>query len=526
MKIKMITRLIASSLVVFSLAGCSNNGSTANSNSNGTQSSQTQSTVLNFNKDNYTAQSFTVNGEEVKFRAYENIVYVENPVDEKYQSMNIYIPEAYFNGESIGKFTADTAPIFLPNNVGGYMPSEPGTPSMNGKIDGEASRMGMTNNNDSKGEGSPNSLLLALSKGYVVASPGARGRTNESDDGTYYGKAPAGLVDLKAAVRYLHYNDNNMLGDANKIISNGTSAGGAMSSLLGSTGNNSDYDSYLKEIGAADASDAIYAVSSYCPITNLENADMGYEWLFNGLNSYEKMNITKVDGQMKREKLSLTQTEDQMKYSDELKSAFPAYVNSLNLKDENGNVLTLNEDGNGTFKDYIKNILVQSAQIALDSGIDLSSYTWVKVSDKTVTDIDFEGYVSEYLGRSKAAPAFDGVDLSNPENNEFGTETIEAQHFTQFGLDNDTAGGTLADSQLIKMMNPMNYIGADGTDVAKYWRIRHGAKDSDTAISTPTILALTIQSNGGVVDFAVPWTQGHGGDYDLNELFEWMNSIS
>lgn len=149
MKIKMITRLIASSLVVFSLAGCSNNGSTANSNSNGTQSSQTQSTVLNFNKDNYTAQSFTVNGEEVKFRAYENIVYVENPVDEKYQSMNIYIPEAYFNGGSIGKFTADTAPIFLPNNVGGYMPSEPGTPSMNGKIDGEASRMGMTNNNDS-----------------------------------------------------------------------------------------------------------------------------------------------------------------------------------------------------------------------------------------------------------------------------------------------------------------------------------------------------------------------------------------
>ncbi|MBY6988641.1 alpha/beta hydrolase, partial [Clostridium botulinum] len=113
MKIKMITRLIASSLVVFSLAGCSNNGSTANSNSNGTQSSQTQSTVLNFNKDNYTAQSFTVNSEEVKFRAYENIVYVENPVDEKYQSMNIYIPEAYFNEESIGKFTADTAPIFL-----------------------------------------------------------------------------------------------------------------------------------------------------------------------------------------------------------------------------------------------------------------------------------------------------------------------------------------------------------------------------------------------------------------------------
>ena len=526
MKIKMITRLLAASLVVVSLAGCSSNNNSGSNILNGTESSQEQSSALSFNKDNYTTQTFTVNGEDVTFRAYENIVYVENPVDEKYQSMNIYIPEAYFNGESIGSFTADTAPIFLPNNIGGYMPSEPGKPSMQGGIDGEASRMGMTNNSDSKGQESPNSLLMALSKGYIVASPGARGRTNESEDGTYYGKAPAAIVDLKAAVRYLHYNDELMPGTADKIISNGTSAGGAMSALLGATGNNSDYESYLDELGAADASDDIYAVSSYCPITNLENADMGYEWLFNGLNDYEKMNITKDEnGKMKREKQSLTQTEEQQTYSDKLKAAFPAYVNSLNLKDENGNLLTLDESGNGTFKDYVKSYVIKSAQSALDAGTDLSEFTWVKVSGNAVTDVDFEGYIL-YLSRSKAAPAFDGVDLSNAENNLFGTSTVEAQHFTQFGLDNDTAGGTMADNEIIKMMNPMNYIGTEGTDVAKYWRIRHGPKDSDTAISTPTILALQLESNGATVDFAVPWGQGHGGDYDLDELFEWMDSIS
>ena len=171
MKIKMITRLLAASLVVVSLAGCSSNNNSGSNILNGTESSQEQSSALSFNKDNYTTQTFTVNGEDVTFRAYENIVYVENPVDEKYQSMNIYIPEAYFNGESIGSFTADTAPIFLPNNIGGYMPSEPGKPSMQGGIDGEASRMGMTNNSDSKGQESPNSLLMALSKGYIVASP-------------------------------------------------------------------------------------------------------------------------------------------------------------------------------------------------------------------------------------------------------------------------------------------------------------------------------------------------------------------
>ncbi|MDO5518217.1 MAG: subtype B tannase, partial [Clostridium sp.] len=311
-------------------------------------------------------------------------------------------------------------------------------------------------------------------------------------------------------------------------ISNGTSAGGAMSALLGATGNSSDYDSYLEELGAADASDAIYAASCYCPITNLDNADMGYEWLFNGLNSFTKMNISKDEnGQMKRERVSMTQTEDQMKYSDLLKAAFPAYVNSLNLKDEDGNALTLDDEGNGTFKDYVKSYVIKSVQSAVDSGKDISDITWATVDNGTVTDIDFDGYVA-YLSRSKAAPAFDNVDLTNPnyENSLFGTETVDSQHFTQFSLDQDTSGtGTIADAQLIKMMNPMNYIGTDGAETAQYWRIRHGVKDSDTAISTPTILAATLESNGADVDYAVPWGQGHGGDYDLAELFEWMNSI-
>ena len=131
---------------------------------------------------------------------------------------------------------------------------------------------------DAKGFGSgdkPNAIMTALSKGYVVASVGARGRTLEKD-GKYTGKAPAAIVDLKAAVRYLHANDNMMPGDAKKIISNGTSAGGALSALLGASGDSNDYIGYLKQAGAAEASDAIFAVSAYCPITNLENADSAY----------------------------------------------------------------------------------------------------------------------------------------------------------------------------------------------------------------------------------------------------------
>ena len=70
-------------------------------------------------------------------------------------------------------------------------------------------------------------MLVALSKGYVVAAPGARGRTTQAADGTYTGKAPALIVDMKAAVRYLRHNAGKLPGDTEKIISNGTSAGGA-----------------------------------------------------------------------------------------------------------------------------------------------------------------------------------------------------------------------------------------------------------------------------------------------------------
>jgi hypothetical protein len=128
------------------------------------------------------------------------------------------------------------------------------------------------------GDSQQSAVLVALSKGYVVASAGTRGRTTKNANGTFTGKSPAALIDLKAAIRYLKFNDSVMPGDANKIISNGTSAGGAMSTLIGATGNNPDYEPYLKALGAAKATDDIFAVSAYCPITNLDHADIAYEW--------------------------------------------------------------------------------------------------------------------------------------------------------------------------------------------------------------------------------------------------------
>jgi len=130
--------------------------------------------------------------------------------------------KAYDQNAKVGDFDARTAPVFFPNQVGGYMPAKPGT--------AQAVTQGPS-------AGKPSTIAAALLKGFVVASPGARGRTLKDADGAFTGKAPAAIVDLKAAVRYLRLNASVLPGDMEKIFSNGTSAGGALSALLGASGN-------------------------------------------------------------------------------------------------------------------------------------------------------------------------------------------------------------------------------------------------------------------------------------------------
>ena len=447
---------------------------------------------LVFDTNKFTVKTLTLGNQTITLRAYEGIVYVSNPVDIKYQNMNFYVPVEYYEGKSIGAYTAETTPIFFPNTVGGYMPGAPGSPGLNRK-------------------NLPNAITLALAKGYVVAAPGARGRTLKDENGFYTGKAPACIVDLKAPVRYLRYNDKIMPGNAEKIISNGSSAGGALSSLLGGTGNSADYVPYLEAIGAAKERDDIFAASCYCPITNLDNADTAYEWLFNGINNYD---FRGNKG---------TMNAGQIKVSDQLKALFPVYLNSLGLKKADGTALTLDASGEGTFKDYVKSFVIASAQNAFKRGVDLSGLSWITIKNGIVTDIDLGKFIV-YATRMKPAPAFDSLDLGSPENNLFGTATTDNQHFTQFYMDNST-DHSLADATIVKMMNPMNYIGAKGTTTAQYWRIRHGIVDRDTSLAIPVILTTKLQNNGFNVDFAMPWDQGHGGDYDLDELFVWIDRV-
>ena len=448
---------------------------------------------LAFDVKNYESMSTTVDNKEIKYRAFEYIPYVANPIDIDQQYMNIYVPEEYFNNGTVNGYNTQTAPIFMPNAVGGYMPSQAMTPKVE--------------------NGKPNSVVYALSRGYVVASPATRGRTNKASDGNFIGKAPAVIVDLQAATAYLHANDSTMPGNANRIITNGTSAGGAVSLLQGAAGNSSDFQPYLQALGAATAATNVYAVSAYAPITNLDAADMAYEWSYNGITSSNKVSMN----------------HDDVAYSNLLNEHFPDYVNNLQLHDSVGRVLKLDKNGNGTFKNYVKEFIVVAANKAQAKGTDLSKHTYLVRDNKTGTikDINWEAY-NQFVSRSKAPGAFDSRSNDSGENNLFGTSTTDNNHFTITAALHDTTSNPEAyvqNAKVVTMMNPMNYLGSPAATNAQFYRIRYGTADSNTSVAIPLIVGTRAQNLGYKVDMATPFNVDHSGDYDLDELFNWMDNI-
>ncbi len=467
---------------------------------------------LSFNPNNGREAELTMpDGRVVKYTAYEHLVYVRNVEDTAYQYMNVYVPEG------AGK----DAPILLRTYIGGYMAAKARAPQAG----------------DATGR--------ALLEGYVVAIPGARGR-NSVQDNVYNGRAPQGLLDLKAAIRYLRLFDRVMPGDAERIIVDGTSAGGAMSALVGATGNHPAYEEMLQAMGAAKEKDDVFAAVCYCPITDLEHADMAYEWLFNGTSSRQK-NATLLP------------------ISNQLKEQFPQYINSLNLKDWNGNPVTADN-----YMELLRSELIRSAQTAKNAGADISDTLGFSFNEERmggmppinggkkmgvpamrapqpqrgeyVVGLDMQRYLNYVASTQplKTAPAFDtkGVlgQLASAENEEFGGKDGSSVNFTVFSA---FKNGTDLSKEVIDnvyLMNPMNFIGIDGKEnknskdknshkVAPHWYIRHGARDRDTGFPVPLNLALKLNEAGCDVNFLFAWNRPHSGDYALDELFGWLRGI-
>lgn len=433
----------------------------------------------------------------ITYKLYSNIVYVADPVLYQYESMNVFVPTS-IDGTSV---STTSAPIVLDIGVGGYMSSSvwgSTTLSTNGQY--------------------------ALAAGYVVVAVGCRGRDNTDSSGSYVGKAPAAIVDLKAAVRFIRYNSGSFPGNVDRIVSTGGSAGGALSMLLGASGNSSLYDSYLTALGAASADDNIYAAAGYSPITDLDHADMAYEWEF-GSVAYSSATVDQT-------------------VSGTLQTLFKTYENGLGMtgRDSFGTITADN------IKNYVlTEFLVPSANkyiAALSSSSRttyLSTNSWITWDSSTSTaSFSYSDYAS-YVGRSKALPAFDSFfDLSSStftgenlsttaETVLFGDSTTNARHFTDFSLQYTTGSSSAAVSSslqtIVNMMNPMYFISAGNSGAATYWFIRAGGKESDSSrmvfINLPTLL----ETKGKTVNAWLYWEGGHNVNEDPDAFISWIEGI-
>jgi hypothetical protein len=413
----------------------------------------------------------------------------------------------------------------------------------------------------------------ALKAGYVVINVGTRSRGGAvAEDGRFSGKAPAPVVDAKAAIRYLRLNDALMPGSAERIVVNGTSGGGGLTSAVAASGNSADYLPYLDEVGAAGLKgsgssltstikDDVFAAVAYCPINNLGNADAGYEFEYSAVRS--DSNTGALGGVAYTAGL-------QPAASTAIAARFAAYVAGLNLKNDAGAALTaqgLRDATQAFLKAEIERQIAKGTAVPQLGGNFVTTRAtlandWLTLSgtgtSATVASIDYAKFV-KYVATNQALKtvvAFDAVGVTGNKNastgawnvsgetNLFGSATARYANFTEWSWNNNAATGdasgtddtgltfaqyaALSSNTLatqIKLINPLAYLGTSA-DSAPYWYVRHGMVDRDTAFSMQTLLYFAIKNDTSVkdVNFKFPYLVPHSGNYDVQEAFAWIKA--
>ncbi|MDD4681267.1 MAG: CocE/NonD family hydrolase, partial [Clostridia bacterium] len=398
----------------------------------------------------------TEDGKDISVIAWENICYVEKPMEINFhfppipnvpeinttQLLNIYVPSN----------ASEKSPIILFVDNGGWFTNTKPTMLKDGDVLS-------ANNNRSAAIGE------ALKAGYLVLTYSCRGRNDLPNDGEYFGHSPATMTDTKAVIRYLRYNDAVLPGDSDKVVVTGVSGGGALTSILAASGDSSDYYPSLYEIGAAGMtsettstiSDAVFAAIAYCPITDLPNADQAYEWVYSSVREAYKADdlpLEKVnpDPDAMGAPTSTEQVygESVLAASRELEADYITYFNSLNLKDEEGNLLKADDD---SFKAAIVKLMEKGVEKEFISNYPSSdeapvqgNYQWLNIEgDKA--NIDWDEYLywigTENTGL-KTAPAFSNRGTSNQhpvlnEDNIFGSRNQAYSPFEFWSWNNHIA---------------------------------------------------------------------------------------
>ena len=498
------------------------------------------------------AVNMGANNEEAAWMAwfggsvYDGVYMNANITNPENQTMLIYVPAAYLDTDAegnvtginhdavVGSYTADTAPIVYLNECGGWRSS------------------------------SPRSCDTAyIQEGFLYVTAGARSRDAYGEDGLATGKAPTQMVDLKSGIIELRANSDVIPGDKDRIISIGTSGGGQMSSILGASGNMPEYYEYMYESGVLGVTrnedgtyqsgyaDNIYGAQCYCPIADIENADLAYAWWWVDLADQGGTVGTFTDFDFRLQELEA--------------EAFVDYVNSLGLTDAEGNALTLDGLREGSYYDAVLQNLSDALNAAVETGeadpaADYPDAGWLtRNEDGTWSVTDLAGFMvgtGLVYARNKQVPGFDTM-YKTAENDAFGAPEDTAVHYSasvaQILQDNyeelsaldgfdaeavdnyieEALSGPKADSiaRQTSLLNATRImLGADGisaVDPAPYWRDRSGTADQHTSFSVGYNLCLAAQSLGLNTDYHLVWNMGHGSNEGTSTgtFIDWIHEI-
>ena len=482
------------------------------------------------------------------------IPYCETPADAQCERLAIFVPAAFFdatdNGDGtftctravqgiMGTYTPTTAPIVMPIDTPGYSAQAPLSEYV--------------------------SFSAYLKEGLVYVHAGCRGRE---------AGAPAGVVDIKAAIRFLRYVTDDIAGDPTRIVTFGMSGGGAQSVIVGATGDSELFEPYLSAIGAVTAiSDSIHAMQAWCPITGLDVGDAAYEWMLGSTRT----NLT----------------EEEQRISDGLAEQFVAYINEAGFVYEGDERLTLEESTEGIYqagsyydrlRALIENSLANflrstefpydaSAQPAMggpgeggpdgrtgEAPVDDISRTesagglsltgtyatatdyvnalnaegeWVSYDEETgeVTITSVAAFCAALKRASKGLGAFDQLDRGQGENMLFGVNGAPA-HFDEklHGVLEDMGSGYAQDfaddlaltdglgidmRTRVNMYTPLYFLlqsseGYGTSEVATHWRIRTGIEQGDTPLTTELNLYFALNADERVASIDFETVWGQG----------------
>lgn len=503
-----------------------------------------------------TDATYTVDGTAVKATVYEDY-YLDDTdylTDAQYQNAKVCI--------TVPEGADSTTPVLYVVNNGGWLMNTYSPVLVNA-----------TSYDTTIDEGKAQQAANALKNGYILVEAGLRSRMQGW-------QSPVTVSDAKAVIKYLRY---NKIGNNELIFITGTSGGGALSSVIGASGNSSDYYKDLYKIGSAGMDNAstssirddIFGVVAYCPITDLGHADGSYEF------TYAAARQALLDSGYLNTSAGFSLSDTTMSVSKELASEWTTYVNALDLKAADGSDLVAAFDkttltASGTLYDEMEDLITETLQSALtdlgyaefiaklqtrtaatqySGGTPTAGWqtSWLtfNAENTTIEAVDMDGFLYYVaLGQNlKNAPAFTNQGTSEEgrnENNLFAAPGDSYGYLSELVwniqaptspllskyADWDTywaANGALLTLQA-RMTDSIAYLvdteGTDAGDTAPYWYARHGIVDRDTGFANQTLYysALNNEETIKTLDFQLEWFRGHEGSYGIAGAQAFMNA--